>query len=111
MEVPCARLLVVDRHARDVAGKQVGGELDARVRPLHRGRQGPGQGGLAGTGGVLEQEVALGEHGGQGQFDHVFLVEQRLTDVVDNGGEGVSEPCRVLGGHRHGINDPSGGER
>ena len=58
VELPLMGLLVEDGHARDVAGQQVGGELDPRVRPGYDGRHGPGQGGLAGPGG-FSQNLSL----------------------------------------------------
>ena len=72
--------LVVDRHAGDVGGQQVGRELDAVPRDRQRGRQRAGQRGLAGAGHVLEQQVALGEQADDRVVDHLGLA---LDDVAD----------------------------
>ena len=82
VELELARLLVVDRDAGDVAGQQVGGELDAGVRALHRLRERPGERGLAGARDVLEQHVALAEHRGEHELDDVALAEHGVLDVV-----------------------------
>ena len=58
LKLPVA--LVVDGDAGDVAGQQVGGELDALELASQRGGQALGQHGLADAGNVLDQDVALG---------------------------------------------------
>ena len=55
LELELVRRLVVDRHARDIGGQQVGRELDAVPRQRDGRGQCPGQGGLAGARDVLEQ--------------------------------------------------------
>jgi hypothetical protein len=85
-------VLVVDRHAGDVAGQQVGGELDAAVAALDRVGQGPGQLGLAGAGVVLEQQVPLGQQAGQRQAHGPLLAAHGHLDVADQLVEGLGKP-------------------
>ena len=75
VEVPFAGFLVVDRHARDVGRKKVRGELDARMRALHTGRQRPGQ----------EQPTPLParQRRGVSPDDGVDAVGQRLEPVTE----------------------------
>ena len=58
--------LPVDADAGQVAGQQVGRELDPADRAVDGVRQRLGQGGLADAGHVLDQQVALGEQDGDG---------------------------------------------
>ena len=101
---------LVDRHAGDVARQQVGRELDAAVRALHRRREGAGELGLAGAREVLEEHVALGEQAGQREARHVLLAEDGLLDVADELVEGVGEPRDLLlgdvAGDAHGFRSP-----
>ena len=104
---------VVDRHAGDVARQQVGRELDAAVRALHRGRERAGELRLAGAREVLEEHVALGEQAGEREPRHVLLAEDGLLDVADELVEGVGEPRDLLlgdvaGGTAHGCRSPVG---
>ena len=117
-EVERAVGLVVHEPAGDVRGQQVGRELDAAPRPLHRVRDRLGQRRLAGAGHVVEQEVTLGEQAHQRERDLVALALDDLLDVVEEGVEPVAEPLRLLvggGGHRwrpvDSVSRPSGGAR
>ena len=89
-------------HPGDVAGQQVRGELDARVRALHAGRQGACQRRLVRSRRVLQQQMFLGQHGRQRQPDDLLLAQQGQADVLDDHGEGLGEPGRVLLGQSHG---------
>ena len=90
VEVEGALVLVVDRHAGDVGGQQVGRELDAGVAALDGVGQRPRQHRLAGAGEVLEQDVALGQQAGQRQAHDVALAQHGLLHVVGQLVEGLS---------------------
>ena len=107
MELPRAAVLVVHRDAGDVGREQVRRELNPVVGALNGRGQGPRERGLAGARGVLEQEVAFGEHARQGQPDDRTLAEQRQADVVDELAESAGEPGRVLGSDCHEISPRS----
>ena len=95
-------LLVVHADAGDVARQQVGGELDARVRALHRLRHRARQRRLARAGDVLQQHVAVAQHRGEDEFDDVALAEHGPLDVVGELAERLREPGRLLLRDRHG---------
>ena len=96
VELEGSGLLVVDGDAGDVAREQVGRELDAGVRALHGLRHGAGQRGLARARHVLEQDMAVAEHGGQDEFDDVALAQDGALDVVGDLGERLGEPGRLI---------------
>ena len=96
-------LLVVHADAGDVAREQVGGELDAGVGSLHRLRHGARERGLAGSGHILEQHVAVAEHRRQHELDDVALAEHRPLDVVGDLPERLREPGRLLLRDGHGC--------
>ena len=85
----------------DVAGKQVGGELDAVADPVDALRDRPRERGLAGAGEVLEQQVALAEERDEAEPHDEGLAEQHLLDVRDETSEGLLEPGGLFGGHGH----------
>jgi hypothetical protein len=60
---------LVDRHAGQVAGHQVGGELHARELQAEGPCQRMGQGGLADTGDVFDQQVAASQQAGHAVLD------------------------------------------
>ena len=103
VELEHALLLVVHADAGDVAGQQIGRELDAGVRALHRLRHRAGERGLAGSGHVLEQHVAVAEHRRQHEFDDVALAEHRSLHVVGDLTERLREPGRLLLRDGHGC--------
>ena len=73
-----------------------------RVGALHGARDRPGQRGLAGAREVLEQQVPLGEHAGQGQPDDVLLAEHRLVARWRPAcRERLGEPGGLVGGDGH----------
>ena len=80
LELELAGLLVVDRHAGDVARHQVGRELDPLHRAVDRPGQRLGEHRLADAGHVLDQQVALGEQHRDGQPDDLGLA---LDDGLD----------------------------
>ena len=78
------RALVVHERAGDVAGQQVGGELQAaEVQPERLGQRAGGQR-LAEAGVVLEQHVAAGEDAGQHERERVPLADHDLLDRVEH---------------------------
>jgi hypothetical protein len=77
---------LVDGHAHEVAGHQVGGELHARELQAEGARQRVRQGRLADAGHVLDQQVPAGQQAGHAvrdllRFAHdhrVKLAQQQL---------------------------------
>ena len=111
VELEGALVLVVDGHAGDVGGQQVGRELDPGVAAADGVGQGPGQHRLAGAREVLQQDVALGQQAGQGEAYDVPLAEDGLLHVVGQLVEGLLEPAGLLEGDRHGAAFVGGGRR
>jgi hypothetical protein len=84
LELELAQLLVVGADPGDVAGQQVGGELDAPHGTVDRPREGLGEHRLAHPGHVLDEQVPLGEQHDQGQPDRLRLaVDDRLDGGAD----------------------------
>ena len=84
-------VLVEDADAGDVAGQQVGRELDAAHRAVERAGQGLGEHRLADAGHVLDEQVALGEqHGERGAHDLGLALDHGLDRLADLG-RGVDE--------------------
>ena len=81
MEPEPAVLAVEDRHADDVRGQQVAGELNALELQPEGARDGVRQGGLAHPGKVLDQQMAAGEHAGQREPDLAVLAEDDAADL------------------------------
>ncbi len=82
-ELEVAGVLVVDAHPRDVAGQQVGCELDTADAGVDRASQRLGEHRLADAGHVLDEQVALGEQDDQGCPDHLGLA---VDDALDRAG-------------------------
>ena len=82
VENELAAVLVEYRGAKNVAGQQVGGELDALVGQPQHPRQGLAQGGLAHAGQVLDQQVTTRQQAGQRQAHLRLLAQQHLVDLV-----------------------------
>ena len=101
VEDPLARLLVEHVDARDIRRQQVRGELDTRVRAVNGRADRARQRRLSGTGSVFEQEVAAGEHRGQGQAHRLALVEHRHGHAVDEALEDLGKPGCVFDGKGH----------
>ena len=72
---------LVDAHADEVGGQQVGRELDALPRAVDRRGHRLGEAGLADPGHVLDDEVALGEQAHHRELDALLLAVQHLGDV------------------------------
>ncbi len=85
MKMEGAAAAIEDRHAEDVRRQHVAGELDALEIESEDARQHMGQGGLADTGQVFDQQVPASQEAGQGKPDRPFLAEDDLVDVGQDG--------------------------
>ena len=81
MEFEAARLRLVDRYAEDVGGQQVGGELHAGEPEPERCRHRMRQRGLAQAGQVLDQQVAIGQQGDEGEAHLLRLAKHECVDL------------------------------
>ena len=75
------RLLVEDAHAGDVAGKQVGRELDPGELAVDGAGQGFGEKRLADAGEVLDDDVPAGQEGDDAGADDLLLAEDDRADA------------------------------
>ena len=75
---------LVHRHAEDVGGQQVAGELDALELQAQRARQAVRQRGLADPGQILDQQMAACQQAGQRQADLLRLAEDDLLGLLDD---------------------------
>ena len=91
LEDELAGLLAVDRDADQVAGQQVGRELDAGELARQAAGERLGQQRLADAGHVFEQQVPVGQERDERQPDDFGLAEEHLPDVrregVEQGGQ------------------------
>ena len=78
-----AALLAVDRNSRNVAGQEVGRELNAFERATDGSRKAFGEHGFAHTGHVFYQQVALGHQGRQGLLDHRAFADDHPSHIID----------------------------
>ena len=79
--------LVVDADAEEVAGQQVGRELNAVEGTRQAAGERLGEERLADAGRVFDEQMALGEQGDEGEVDDLRLAEQNAGDVVAQGGQ------------------------
>ena len=91
VELEAAAVALVDRHADDVGGQHVAGELDALEMQAERAREHVRERGLADAGQVLDQQVAAREQAGQRQPHLRFLAEDDLL---------AASMTRSIGGRR-----------
>ena len=82
LEDELPRCALVDADAEDVAGQQVGRELDAAERAVDAPGDGPRENRLADAGHVLQQHVPAGQQGRQHLADGLALAQQDRLDVV-----------------------------
>ncbi len=82
LELACA--LVKDGHAGHVTGQHVGRELDALELAADRFGQRLGQHGLAHTGHVLDEDVALAQQAQHGQLYRLALADDDMLDVLND---------------------------
>src|SRR5262249_24482407 len=78
--------------ADQVAGQQVGRELDAVEAAVEASGDGLGQQGLADAGNVLDEQVAFCQKRDEGQVDDFGLAEQDGGEV---GAQSVEKSCRL----------------
>ena len=76
-----AELLVIEVDARDVGGHEVGRELDAAEGAPERPGDGACEGGLAGAGDVLEEDVAFAEEGDERETNDLALADDDALDA------------------------------
>ena len=79
LELPA--LLVEDGHAGDVAGEQVGGELDAREAAVDGTGQRLGEQRLAHAGEVLHDDVTTGQERDHARPDDFLLAQDHRPDA------------------------------
>jgi len=71
---------VVDGDAKDVAGQQIAGELDAMEAAIDGAGERMGQRGFADSGDIFNEEVSAGEQADQGQADYFGLAADGQTE-------------------------------
>ena len=81
MELETPRLGVEHRHADDVRRQQIGRELHALEAQAEAGRQRMRQRGLAQPRQILDQHVAVGQQGDEGQAHFLRLAQDQLIDL------------------------------
>ena len=79
VELEVAGVALEDRHADDVRGQQVAGELDALEMQAERAREHMRERGLADARHVLDQQVAAREQAGQREANLRVLAEDDLA--------------------------------
>ncbi len=82
-----AVLVVHDDAADDVAGHQVGGELDAGVLEGKNARQSSQQGGFAKTRDAFKENVAAGDEANENTFDDFVLTDDSAANFVAHAGK------------------------
>jgi hypothetical protein len=75
-------LLIEDVAAGDIAGHQVGGELDALGDAAEDAGEGADHEGLAEAGHALDEHVAAGEHADEHGVDDLVLAEEDAGDLA-----------------------------
>ena len=109
-ELEGVRSSVPDTHSGDVGREEVGGELHSTESAVDAASQCFTQAGLADTGDVLDQNVAVGDQGQRHEVDHGALALDHCGDVGGKRGEvdgeiracsvrafGVGFTCRLIG--------------
>ena len=74
-QLKIAGLLVIDRHAHDVGGQQIGRELQPAEVATEREGERAHERGLAAAGQIVEEDMAAGEDGHEDQFDLAVLAD------------------------------------
>ncbi len=78
-----ARTLIVNAHARHVAGQHIGRKLDAAKLAPDRLGQRLGEHGFAHAGHVFNEQVALTQQTDDGEFERGLLADNHFADVID----------------------------
>ncbi len=99
MEFERARFALVDADPDNVRRQQVARELDTLEAEAKGDGKCVGEGRLANSGQVLDQQVAAGEQADEGQADFVFLAEQDGVDLGDASRERIAQ----VGDQRRGF--------
>ncbi len=100
---------VEDLGPGEVAGQQVGSELDARERALHRRGEAAGGEGLAEPGHALEEDVPLAHGAQQHVLDERALADHRAAHLGNQGAAAAAvplDPLAQLGGVRPSSTPP-----
>ena len=93
MELEAAAFALVDRHADDVGGQHVAGELDALELQPERAREHVRERGLAHAGQVLDQQMAAREQARERQAHLCFLAEDDAAGRLDHA---LDRPAREI---------------
>src|SRR6185369_8891472 len=83
LEFEAALALVVDRAARDVAGQQVGGELDAAEAKLERLAEQVSDQGLGEARIILDEDMSVGQDAGHDLAKHAVLADDDLGERLE----------------------------
>ena len=97
------RVAVPDRHAGDVGGQEVGGELHAAPRTTDRTRDRLGERGLADAGNVFDQQVTFGEQADEREVNGAALPAQHAFELCRQRVEQILERLLRSGGGLHQI--------
>ncbi len=95
VELELVLLHVVDLHAGDVGGEQIGCELDAGKCAVDRLGHRTRQRGFACTGDILDQEVSFGQHADEGELHDIGFALDDGFDVVDQPFKAFGEVFRL----------------
>ena len=79
-----AALLMVHGETHDVRGQHIRRELDTPVLQTQRTAEGQCGGGLSGTGHVVQQHMAAGEHRHHDLFQHIVLTGDDLFHFMQD---------------------------
>jgi hypothetical protein len=97
VELEFASSLIEDRYSGHVRGKEVGGELDAAPFTAYRRRDRSGEGGLADTRYVLQQQMPLGEKAGEREFDDLGLAQDHRAHIARESRRDIGEFLDFVG--------------
>ena len=86
LELKIAALLVIDHHAYDVRGQQIGRELQTAEIAAQGDGQRANQRGFAAAGQIAEQHMAAGEDGHENQVDLMLLADDDLLGFAAQAG-------------------------
>ena len=89
---------LIHRHAEDIGGQQVAGELDALELQAQRARQHVRQRGLADTRQILDQQVAARQQARKRETDLFRLAEDDLLGLLDDVVQVLAHVCFIKSG-------------
>ena len=102
-QLKIAALLVIDRHAHDVAGQQVGRELQAAELAAQREGQRAHERRFTASGQVVQQHMAAGKYGHQNQFDLAVLADDDFLCFLFEAGGVLGERVHDMTSFRQQI--------